>query len=388
MEGSQPPEQSGPASNRKPNVASTDCGAAIYTVCDARFFLGLAALINSLRLHGHQEPIYVVDCGLTDKQRAELEPEANILHPEANLAPQLLKYAGPLQAPADVMILVDADIIVTASLEPLKDTARHGKIVAFTDALVDRFSPEWATRLELRETRRQPYVNSGFLVLARAQGVRLLELLEQKQRLIELNGTILADGKPDNPFYFPDQDVLNALLASNFSAGELAILDHALAPHPPFEGISVVDPDAVRCAYEDGQEPYVLHHVLQQKPWLAATKPCAYSVLLPRLWVGRDVAIRLASEDLPHRFRSGARAGIARAYAAAAARLHHVRGQLGLRHYLRTRREDRGHEGLNGGSASRVTMNEKVDVGGTNGQGGYTPSSVRAEVKETPEPRL
>ena len=43
--------------------------AAFYCVADERYFLGAVGLINSLRLVGHDEPVYLLDCGLTDAQR-------------------------------------------------------------------------------------------------------------------------------------------------------------------------------------------------------------------------------------------------------------------------------------------------------------------------------
>lgn len=330
----------------EPNSAADAPGVAIYSVCDARFFLGLVALVNSLRVHGHRERIYVVDCGLTGAQRETLSDEATILKAPADLAPQLLKYAGPAQAPADVMVLVDADIIVTRPLDPLVEAALDGKIVAFTDTLEDRFYDSWSELLGLGHLRRQPYVNSGFLVLPRARGLELLEQLEQHQRRIDVSETILEGGPPGNPFYFPDQDVLNALLASTFRADELMIMSGLFAPHPPFAGVSVIDARDVRCAYTDGETPYALHHVLHQKPWLAATKPTPYSELLPRLWLGSDVAVKPDPRDVPLRFRSGRLAAVDRRRAELVVRLHAARGQLGLRRYLRNRRKGRGQAGL------------------------------------------
>ena len=121
-----------------------DAAVAIYAISDSRFFLGLVALVNSLRLQGHGQPIYVLDCGLADYQREMLSGEATLITAPAGTAPHLLKYLVPLQHPADIMILIDADIIVTRSLEPLIEAADEGKIVAFTDKLHDRFDPRWS----------------------------------------------------------------------------------------------------------------------------------------------------------------------------------------------------------------------------------------------------
>ena len=79
-----------------------------------------------------------------------LSGEATLITAPAGTAPHLLKYLVPLQHPADIMILIDADIIVTRSLEPLIEAAGEGKIVAFTDKLHDRFDPRWSDILGLR----------------------------------------------------------------------------------------------------------------------------------------------------------------------------------------------------------------------------------------------
>ncbi len=52
---------------------------AFYCVSDARYFLGAVAMINSLRLNGHREPIYLLDAGLSDDQRELLAAEATIV---------------------------------------------------------------------------------------------------------------------------------------------------------------------------------------------------------------------------------------------------------------------------------------------------------------------
>ncbi len=64
---------------------------AFYCVSDARFFLGAVGLINSLRVIGHDEPIFVLDCGLTDEQRGMLAAEATLVPAPAERPPQLLK---------------------------------------------------------------------------------------------------------------------------------------------------------------------------------------------------------------------------------------------------------------------------------------------------------
>ena len=60
----------------------------------------------------------------------------------AGREPHTLKPALPLARPADVMVLIDADMIVTRTLRPLIEDAAEGRVVAFRNH-ADRFVPEW-----------------------------------------------------------------------------------------------------------------------------------------------------------------------------------------------------------------------------------------------------
>ncbi len=315
----------------------------IYAISDSRFFLGLIALVNSLRLQGHHEPIIVLDCGLADYQREILSHETTVIAAPAGYPPHLLKYVAPLLHPADVMLLIDADVIVTRSLEPLIRAAEEGKIVAFTDRLHDRFDPRWSGLLGLEPLRRQPYINAGFLVLPRSPGLELLTSLQAGQENLDPQQGIWSGGPLDYPFYFADQDVLNALLASKAQPDNLAIMEHRLAPHTMFEGVELLDEQTLRCSYADGLEPFGLHHVLRHKPWLAPIRRTIYSDLLPRLWLGSDLALPLEPEHLPLRFRSGLLAKADKHRYNAMARLQRLRGRLGVSRHLTELRRHREH---------------------------------------------
>ena len=52
---------------------------AFYAVTGRDFFPGAVALLNSLRLLGHDEPLLVVDCGMTARQRELLAEHATVL---------------------------------------------------------------------------------------------------------------------------------------------------------------------------------------------------------------------------------------------------------------------------------------------------------------------
>jgi len=318
----------------------------IYSICNDRFFLGLVALVNSLRLHGHHDQLVVVDCGLTSTQSDLLAGEATVIPAPRGVEPHLLKYVGPMKAPDEVMLLIDADMIVTRSLAPIVDEVRAGKVVAFTDPLADRFFETWRELLDLPPLRRQPYANAGFLGFPRELGLELLRRLQRDQRLIKEDDTIWTGGSAAQPTYFADQDLLNALLASVVPAKRVKILEQGLAPHPPFAGVRVASFETVSCVYADGRAPYLLHHMLKQKPWLTPRLSTPYSQLLPRLWLGEDVALRVPEEEVPRRFRSGVLAAVERRRATAVALLAQSRGRLGLRRFVRSRRRARGRATL------------------------------------------
>ena len=305
---------------------------AFYVAADARHFPGLVGLINSLRLVGHDEAIYVGDAGLTESQRQRLDNHVTLVPTGAEASPHLAKAVAPLAHPAEVMVLVDADVIVTRSLRDLIQVASPGRVVVFTDDVAHRFDDRWPGLLGLGQLRRQPYVNSGVVVAERALGTTLLTQVSAGCAKIDVGLTAFAGGASEYPFYYLDQDVLNPVLAT-FDSDLVEILEHRLAPFPPFRGLRLLDKTVLRCAYEDGVEPYALHHV-QAKPWLAPTHWNVYSQLLGRLLLQPDVALQLGRDEVPLRFRAGTAARIDRHRAGALASLAGMRGRLGLRREL------------------------------------------------------
>jgi hypothetical protein len=303
-------------------MTSTD--RAFYCVADSRYFLGAVGMLNSLRVLGHDEPTYVLDCGLTSAQREALTPHATLVTGPEDVPPCLLKTIAPLRHPAQVMILIDADIVASRSLAGLIDRASEGRVVAFEDGQ-DRYFPEWGEILEAGVPRHQPYVSSSLVLLGGEEGRRVLRLMDQLAPRIELEGSPFASRVPDHdffrgdyatpaarhPFFYPEQDLLNAILATKLDAGALEAIDSRLEADPPFTGLQVTDEQALRCRYRDGGEPYVLHH-FALKPWLEPTFDSPYARLLRRLLVGPDVAIRVPAQTLPLRFRTGAMAWVSR----------------------------------------------------------------------------
>jgi hypothetical protein len=259
-------------------------------------------LVNSLRLQGHREPVFLLDCGLEPRQRDLLEPHVTLVPAPDDAPPWLRKTVAPLRHPADVMVLIDADVVVTRPLEDL--LARHSEhVVAFRNEH-DRFIPEWGELLGLGEIGRRPYLSTGLVVLRGSHGARLLEEMSELQARVDFGRTYWRANEPGYPFLYADQDVFNALVAARLAPDESVPLPNELLANPPFRGLRVVDRGAARCAYADGTVPYAVHHHTA-KPWLEETHDGVYSQLLRRLLNGPDIVVRVPRSELPLRMRQG-----------------------------------------------------------------------------------
>jgi hypothetical protein len=284
---------------------------SFYCVADRGYFAGAVAMVNSLRLVGHDEPIVLLDCGLTPAQRALLEPEVELITRPAGTPPWLLKTVAPLERPADVMVLLDVDLVAVRPLGELTASAAEGRLIAFRNQ-VQRFVPEWGELLGLGKARPRPYLSSAAIAVERSLGARVLGLMDELQGVVDFERTHWRANAPGYAFTFADQDVFNGILATVTDADRVVGLDERLAPTPPFAGLRLVDATSLRCEYEDGSQPYLVHHHVV-KPWLEPTQHGIYSRLLRRLLIGDDLAITVpASEVAPH-LRMGARAAAIRA---------------------------------------------------------------------------
>ena len=297
---------------------------AFYCVADERYFAGAVGLVNSLRLLGHRDPILLLDCGLTGEQRDLLAPEADLVAAPAKSLPWLLKTVAPLERPADVMVLLDTDMVATRPLGELFERAAAGRLVAFADR-ANRFDPDWGELLGLATPKRGTYVSSAAIAVGRELGEEVLGLLADRQSAVDFERTFWRADEPGYPFRFADQDVLNAILSTRIEPERLDALDARLAPTPPFDGLRVADARSLRCAYADGTEPYLVHHHVV-RPWLEPTHHGVYSRLLHRLLVGPDVAIRVPERMIAPWLRRGPRAWAQRLRINARERLRwHVR---------------------------------------------------------------
>jgi hypothetical protein len=310
-------------------------GAAFYCVADDRYFLGAVGMINSLRVLGHGETIYVLDIGLTSRQRELLGPEVTIVPGPRDALPFVLKTVAPLRHPAEVMVLIDADYVVTRPLDELIARAAEPRVVAVEND-VDRFVPEWGELLGLGDVRRQRYVSSGLVLLGQPIGTDVVAQVDELAGKVDPGLTVRHGGDPGYPLHYPEQDILNAVLASRVEPDRTVTLPKSLAPYPPFPGVRVVDKRTLRCAYRDGTEPFALHH-FGTKPWLEPARDGPYSRLLRRLLTGSDVPMPIPERELPPRLRSGLRPWLGRRRVDASETLHwHVREPLAAK--LRGRR--------------------------------------------------
>lgn len=279
--------------------------AAFYCVSSEAYFLGAVGMINSLRLVGHSEPIYVLDYGLSAAQRDLLSPHVELVAGRLDAPPYLLKTFAPLRHPAEVRVLIDADMIVTRPLTKLIETAAGERVVAFENDS-DRFVSEWGEILDLGSLSRRRYVSSALVALGGALGDEVLRLTDDRQRRVDPE---LAYGEGSNargyPLLYLEQDVLNAVLAARVEPDRVVTLPSRLAPTQPFSGLRLADAASLRCVYEDGTEPYALHYFHLRKPWLEPAYHGIYSRLLARLLLADDVAIRVPESAVPLRMRNG-----------------------------------------------------------------------------------
>ncbi len=274
------------------------------------YFLGAVGLINSLRLQGHTEPIHLLDLGLTPAQRELLEPEVELISAPAGAEPWLMKTIAPLTHPAEVMVLIDVDMVVTRPLGELIETAREGKVVAFENDL-QRFEAAWGELLDLGELEQRPYLCSGFVALGSDPGIEVLETMADRQGRVDFERSFFASNDPDYPLLYLDQDVLNAVLAARVERERVESLPLRMAPMPPFEGLRMIDAQALACGYGDGERPWLVHH-FGVKPWTDRLHDGVYARLLRRLLVGPGLAISVPPAMLPSRLRDGVLADVER----------------------------------------------------------------------------
>jgi hypothetical protein len=292
--------------------------ARFVTIADSGYFPGLVALVNSLRLQGHREPITVLDLGLSSVQRAALEQHCDFVVPSPDVVrhPWLMHpYACALR-PADAVIYIDSDIIVTSPLDEIIASASAGRICVFANAPPTRWFAQWEQVFGLRQPpRHQTYVNAGFLAFSPARFPSLASRWWDFCGRLIGEPTVLDTGEFESPTAFASQDALNALLMSEVELGQIEfqpLLAEAQGP-VQLHRARVVDRARLQCRL-DGHPTTLLHTWSSPKPWEpeAAKKlrRSAYLRCLRRLVVAPDVAVRLPAADAPAWLRPGPRGAV------------------------------------------------------------------------------
>ena len=290
-----------------------------YAIADASYFIGAVTLVNSLRLTGNEGPIVILDSGLLPAQRSFLARECTVV--PIRLEPgQLTVFAKPVVSELEssrTVILIDTDVIVTASLTPIIERAAAGSICGFHDAGEDRFFPEWESLFALEAPlRAATYVNGSFLALSAERWSTFLERWWQVCRDVQENRSKRAfllrraDAEVD-PIGFNEQDTMNALLMSEVPREAVWVVDHDLGPNwNDRDRVEVLDARSLRCSV-DGREPYYLHYTGALKPWQSwgwsRSSFDAFVELLPRVLLANDVPLQLQPREVPSWLRDGFR---------------------------------------------------------------------------------
>jgi hypothetical protein len=131
----------------------------VFAVGDAGYFVGVVALVNSLRLTGNDMAVTVLDLGFTAPQRDLLAAHCDVVDAPHSGHPHLAKMLAPKRADTDVVVMIDADVLVTGSLDPLITDARARRIAAAIDPVCGRVFDEWSQVFRLRRpgtTERNP----------------------------------------------------------------------------------------------------------------------------------------------------------------------------------------------------------------------------------------
>ena len=303
--------------------------ATYYTITDAEFFVGTVALLDSLRLTGHGGELVVLDCGLTATQRERLSSHCRVepaRRDAGHWGYPLKPSAWQPESSTSVVVMIDSDVIVTGSLDPLERDAAQGRIAMFVDLmalLVDppnRRFPEWERVLELNAPpRSQPYLNCGLIAFSVTSWPHLLDRWRATCQLAARAAESLEHRVLpwfENPFAFPEQDALNAILMSEVTPDSLAIYEYERAPITQRESVRVRDIACLRCVNR-GRETMLLHNTARPKTWERrawGVQPYrAFARLLPRVVFGSDAPLQLEHEDVPAWLRPGLGGGAIRA---------------------------------------------------------------------------
>ena len=200
------------------------------------------ALLNSLRLVGHAEPMYPLTAACATGSGSWSPTDVTLIEGPRDAPAYLLKTLAPTAHPAETMVLIDVDMVVTRPLTALTATA-GGAAWSRSATRSTASSPSGASCSTWARLERRPYVSSGLVVLGGEPGAEVLALWHDGQRRVEFERSWFGRDEDGYPFRFIDQDVLNAVLASR-AADELTVVPASVAPHQPYRGLRIVRRDS------------------------------------------------------------------------------------------------------------------------------------------------
>lgn len=283
-----------------------------YTVANAAYFPGVAALLNSLRLTGNQGELSVIDAGLTDAQRELLRPHARVVTvpPGTAPTPYHLKAYSHFVDGDGVVVIIDSDMIVTRHLTEAVKLAETGRLVVFPDhaEAAERWFAEWEQLFELKKPlRRGRHLNAGFVCVASDRWRAFLARWWEVCNSISPEHHFSRDH--DQPLWAGDQDAFNALLLSEIPEGEVAVLPEKEAVlWDSLGNVEIVDERTLEC-WHRGVRTTLLHYSYRPKPWQGRSwhrvTDEAFVRLLPRVLFEPDVELRLDPSQFPFWSRPG-----------------------------------------------------------------------------------
>jgi len=279
--------------------------ATFFAVTNAGYFPAATAMLNSLRVTGHEHEVVFGDCGLSPDQQVRLEPHSRIFEIPAAEArdPTLLKSFPHAMNVDGVLVFIDSDMIVTDDLGPVLALAAEGKICAFADPELDRRFPEWEELFGLKgPLREERFISAGFLAWSHSHWPGLLGRWREVCERIPAGATLAHGATNVNPFAQGDQDALNAVLMSEVPTGAVEILPDDERPVWRTTQVRVVDERTLQCRL-NGNVPKLVHADGSRKPWQNRmwwrVRKDAYVRLFRRLLFADDVTVTIAPSEVP-----------------------------------------------------------------------------------------
>lgn len=155
---------------------------AVVTACDQAFLAGLLALLRSLERHDPDRIVYLLDCGISDGDRADLgrrfpnlrivivEPPSGLPKPSVgSQATYARLLVGDLFRKRERVLYLDADTIVVSDLRELEVLTLRPPYIAA--ACVEPYTPSFCSNNGVVDFRRlgfignEPYFNAGVLLI-------------------------------------------------------------------------------------------------------------------------------------------------------------------------------------------------------------------------------